>query len=178
MSTRCTVAGCECKQFEQQSTVIKEKNKQGSWWKPLAIGTGCLVGGAVLAPIAVPAALGAIGFTSGGVAGGSIAAAMMSSVGNVAAGGAIATMQSIGAAGLGAAGTAVGAGVSGVAGVAAAKAAGVGDGEEQGHDCCNPEHTCKTCQHCSCKHESGFRSAQAPKDKPETIITHSSLRKS
>ncbi|XP_076074165.1 uncharacterized protein LOC143045496 isoform X2 [Mytilus galloprovincialis] len=164
MSTRCTVAGCECKQFEQQSTVIKEKNKQGSWLKPLAIGTACLVGGAVLAPIAVPAALGAIGFTSGGVAGGSIAAAMMSSVGNVAAGSAIATMQSIGAAGLGAAGTAVSAGVSGVAGVAAAKAAGVGKRKEESQKCCcKTEHTCKTCQHCRCKHGSGFGSAQAPK---------------
>ncbi|XP_063445452.1 interferon alpha-inducible protein 27-like protein 2B isoform X2 [Mytilus trossulus] len=164
MSTRCTVAECECKQFEQQYNVIKAKNKQGSWFKPLAIGTACLVGGAVLAPIAVPAALGAIGFTSGGVAGGSIAAAMMSSVGNVAAGSAIATMQSIGAAGLGAAGTAVGAGVSGVAGVAVAKAAGVGKGKEESHECCcKIEHTCKTCQHCRCKHESEFGSAQAQK---------------
>ncbi|XP_052071993.1 interferon alpha-inducible protein 27-like protein 2 [Mytilus californianus] len=162
MSTRCTVQECKCKQFKQQSTGVDRKNKKGSWFKPLAVGVVCLVGGAVLAPIAVPAALGAIGFTSGGVAGGSIAAAMMSSAGNVAAGSAIATMQSIGAAGLGAAGTAVGAGVSGVAGVAVAKAAGAGEEEGETHDCCNTEHTCITCQHCRCKHETGFRSAQAP----------------
>ena len=112
-----------------------------SWVKPLAIGAGCCIGGALLAPIAVPAALSVIGFTSSGVAGGSLAAAMMSSVGNVAAGNAIATMQSIGAAGLGATGTAVGATVSGVCGVAAAKVSNS-----------DKDNICKNCHHCMSKH--------------------------
>ena len=57
------------------------------------------------APFAVVGAVGAIGFTSGGIAAGSMAASMMSSSaiasgGGVAAGGVVATLQSIGAAGL------------------------------------------------------------------------------
>jgi hypothetical protein len=73
----------------------------------------CAVGGAILAPIAIPAALGGIGFTAVGVAAGSTAATIMSVAGT---GAAVATAQSVGAAGLGAAGTlAVGA-ISGAAG--------------------------------------------------------------
>lgn len=68
---------------------------------------------AVVAVLGIPLVLGVIGFTSAGIAAGSYAAGMMSSAaiangGGVAAGGLVATLQSIGAAGLsGAATTAV-----------------------------------------------------------------------
>ena len=79
-----------------------------------AIGLGIAVGG--------PAALGVIGYTATGITAGSTAAGMMSAAaaangGGVAAGGVVATLQSIGAAGLGL-GTTVG-----VAGVCTAIAA-------------------------------------------------------
>jgi len=53
-----------------------------------------LLGGA-LAPIAAPAALGLIGFSSTGVVYGSAAAAIQSSIGNVAAGSLFATAQRV-----------------------------------------------------------------------------------
>lgn len=105
-----------------------------------------------MAPIAVPAALSVIGFTSGGVVGGSIAAGMMSSVGNVAAGSAIATMQSIGAAGLGATGTAVGGVVSGAVGSVVAKIASKGKNEKDTGGCEEHDNICDDCKHCKCKH--------------------------
>lgn len=63
-----------------------------------------LIGGAAI--VGVPVAVGLLGFTAGGIAAGSTAAAMMSSAataagGGVVAGGMVATLQSIGAAGLG-----------------------------------------------------------------------------
>ena len=83
-----------------------------TWGGVIARGV-CAVGGAILAPIEIPAALGGIGFTAVGVAAGSTAATIMSVAGT---GAAVATAQSLGAAGLGAAGTlAVGA-ISGAAG--------------------------------------------------------------
>ncbi|XP_060607237.1 interferon alpha-inducible protein 27-like protein 2B [Ruditapes philippinarum] len=71
---------------------------------------GLAVAGGVVSTLGVPAALGALGFTSAGIAAGSAAAAWMSSYGGaVASGSLLAVCQSIGAAGLGAAGTAIGA---------------------------------------------------------------------
>ncbi|XP_060036969.1 interferon alpha-inducible protein 27-like protein 2 isoform X2 [Erinaceus europaeus] len=60
---------------------------------------------AVVTVAAAPVVLGAVGFTGAGIAASSIAASMMSSAaiangGGVAAGGLVATLQSVGAAGL------------------------------------------------------------------------------
>ena len=90
----------------------------------IAVGAGVLAGGVavVAAPIVIGGALGALGFTAGGIAANSVAAGMMSSAaiangGGVVAGGVVATLQSVGAAGIaastqaaigGAVGTAVG----------------------------------------------------------------------
>ena len=82
-------------------------------WGGVLAGGVCAVGGAILAPIAIPAALGGIGFTAVGVAAGSTAASIMSAVGT---GAAVATAQSVGAAGLGAAGTLAAGAISGAAG--------------------------------------------------------------
>jgi hypothetical protein len=76
---------------------------------------------AVLGPYAVVSAVGAMGFTAGGIAAGSTASWMMSlganaAGGGVVAGGLVATLQSIGAAGLGFTGTAVSAGAGAVTG--------------------------------------------------------------
>lgn len=67
------------------------------------------LGAIIAAPFAVMGVVGALGFTSGGIAAGSIGAGMMSAEaiaagGGVVAGGTVATLQSIGAAGLGFAG--------------------------------------------------------------------------
>lgn len=61
--------------------------------------------GAGLALVGLPVCLGALGFTSAGIAAGSIAAKMMSAAaiangGGVAAGSTVAVLQSVGAAGL------------------------------------------------------------------------------
>ncbi|XP_033013649.1 interferon alpha-inducible protein 27-like protein 2A [Lacerta agilis] len=63
------------------------------------------VAGLAVATIAVPAAVGAAGFTGAGIAAGTLAAKMMSAAavangGGVAAGSAVAALQSVGAAGL------------------------------------------------------------------------------
>jgi len=92
------------------------KQSDGWCWTDVAL----VVGGGVAAVAFTPLALGAAGFTAGGIAAGSYAAGGMSAAaiangGGIAAGGMIATAQSIGAAGLGVAGkaavAAVGAGV-------------------------------------------------------------------
>ncbi|XP_059543147.1 interferon alpha-inducible protein 27-like protein 1 [Myotis daubentonii] len=77
----------------------KEKNFS------MAVKVGTAVTGGVLAVGAAPVVLGAMGFTSAGIAASSIAAKMMSAAaiangGGVAAGGLVATLQSAGAAGL------------------------------------------------------------------------------
>jgi hypothetical protein len=97
----------------------------GKIWSLLAIGVAT-VGFAVAAPFAVMGIVGAMGFGSEGIVAGSMAAGMMSaeaiaSGGAIAAGGTVATLQSIGAAGLGEAGltAAVGAGAT-LGGVASA----------------------------------------------------------
>ncbi|KAI5892607.1 uncharacterized protein SCHCODRAFT_0257138 [Schizophyllum commune H4-8] len=57
------------------------------------------VGGMILAPYAAPLILGAVGFTPGGVAAGSIAAGIQAGIGNVAAGSLFAGAQAAGATG-------------------------------------------------------------------------------
>ncbi|XP_061751462.1 interferon alpha-inducible protein 27-like protein 1 [Nerophis ophidion] len=74
----------------------------------MALATAAAAAGAAALVVAPPAALGALGFTSAGIAAGSTASAMMSlsaiaNGGGVAAGSVVAVCQSIGAAGLGAA---------------------------------------------------------------------------
>lgn len=72
-----------------------------TWLKAVTV-FGSVVGGVLLS---IPAALGFIGFTSAGIASGSIAASIMSSAaiangGGVAAGSLVAICQSVGATGL------------------------------------------------------------------------------
>eukprot|EP00960_Hanusia_phi_P077053 768643-Hanusia_phi.AAC.1 len=83
---------------------------QGSykWIKGMALGG---IAGAIVGPYVLVAGVQAVGFGSSGIVGGSWAAAMMSaeavaSGGGVIAGGTVATLQCIGAAGLGVGGTA------------------------------------------------------------------------
>jgi hypothetical protein len=83
-----------------------------------AVGAGATGGGGA-ALAAVPAAVSVLGFKAGGIAAGSFAASMMSWMAPTAAGGAVATMQSIGVVGLGVAGGAVVIGVGAVGGAAA-----------------------------------------------------------
>jgi Interferon-induced 6-16 family len=101
---------------------------------------GVLVGGglatlglAMAAPFAIMGVVTSMGFTSAGIVGGSTAAGMMSAEaiaagGGVVAGGTVATLQSIGAVGLGVVGTtaAVGGGAVVGSGVSAAVIAGSG----------------------------------------------------
>ncbi|XP_074516830.1 interferon alpha-inducible protein 27-like protein 2A isoform X2 [Sebastes fasciatus] len=86
----------------------------------VAIGVGASAG-AIVAAVGVPIVLGAIGFTSAGIAAGSYAAGMMSTAavangGGVVAGGLVATLQALGAAGLSGAATAVVTGTGAVVG--------------------------------------------------------------
>ena len=80
--------------------------------------------GAVVAVVAAPILLKLLGFRAAGIAAGSIGAFMMSIFaslggGGVAAGSLVATLQSVGAAGLGAVGSFVVGSVGAVAGVVA-----------------------------------------------------------
>ena len=64
--------------------------------------TGAVIGGGIvlaLTAVAAPIVLPAIGFGTGGVMAGSVAAAAQSAIGNVAAGSLFATLQSLGAVG-------------------------------------------------------------------------------
>lgn len=81
----------------------KSKNGEGDEWCWKDYATAGVVGGTV-ALAATPFALTWIGFTAGGVAGGSIAAGIQSAVygGTVASTSTFAALQSAGAAGLGA----------------------------------------------------------------------------
>jgi len=63
-----------------------------------AIATGVLLGGTATV-FAAPVVIGAAGFTSTGIAGGSVAASVQAGIGNVAAGGMFAGLQSAGMAG-------------------------------------------------------------------------------
>ena len=82
----------------------------------LLYGSGVIFGGAAFL-VAAPVVVSGIGFTAGGIAGGSVAASMMSMWAPTFAGGVVATLQSVGAAGLGTAGTAVVSSVGGAVGV-------------------------------------------------------------
>ncbi|CAB4015737.1 interferon alpha-inducible 27 2 isoform X1 [Paramuricea clavata] len=66
---------------------------------PRTVG-GALVGGVVTAA-AAPVILGVAGFTGAGITAGSLGAFMMSALAPTAVGGLVATLQSVGAAGLG-----------------------------------------------------------------------------
>ncbi|KAL9952974.1 hypothetical protein ACROYT_G040308 [Oculina patagonica] len=80
------------------------EGKEWSWKQYATVGAVSLVGGTA-AVAAVPVALSAVGFAAGGVAAGSIAAGIQSAVygGAVSSTSAFATLQSVGAAGMGAA---------------------------------------------------------------------------
>ncbi|XP_023215672.1 uncharacterized protein LOC111618390 [Centruroides sculpturatus] len=97
--------------FEMKYNIVvlcKRPNNSGNkGLKTVAI-IGGITAGAILGPLAVVGAVGALGFGAVGVTAGSIAAGIQSAVygGSVASGSIFAICQSIGAAGLGIAGTA------------------------------------------------------------------------
>jgi len=98
------------------------KVEEHSFLRKHALTGAFIIGGAVLGPAAIVGAVGALGFTSGGIVAGSAAASIMSSYGGaVASGSACAILQSVGAAGLGVAGTAAAAGTGAAAGRLGAK---------------------------------------------------------
>lgn len=99
-------------------TLYKSLVKSKMNLKKAAIIGGAIATGAVLAPVAVIGAVGALGFGTVGVAAGSIAAGIQSAVygGAVTSGSIFAICQSIGAAGLGIAGTVSSAAVGATAG--------------------------------------------------------------
>ncbi|KAL7638103.1 UNVERIFIED_CONTAM: hypothetical protein RMT77_011728 [Armadillidium vulgare] len=85
---------------------------------PVVVGA---VAGAAATTVIAPVVLGGLGFTAGGVAASSMAAAWQASIGNVVAHSLFAVLQSVGAAGMGAIGVAItslgGAAVGGVTGL-------------------------------------------------------------
>eukprot|EP00549_Striatella_unipunctata_P012758 CAMPEP_0118725372 /NCGR_PEP_ID=MMETSP0800-20121206/33104_1 /TAXON_ID=210618 ORGANISM="Striatella unipunctata, Strain CCMP2910" /NCGR_SAMPLE_ID=MMETSP0800 /ASSEMBLY_ACC=CAM_ASM_000638 /LENGTH=207 /DNA_ID=CAMNT_0006634065 /DNA_START=136 /DNA_END=759 /DNA_ORIENTATION=- len=125
-------------------------------WVGLGVGTAAL---AVIAPFGVMGVIGAMGFGAEGIVAGSVAAGMMSAEavavgGGVAAGGLVATLQSVGAAGLGVAGVAAaagtGAGVGLAAGVSVVSKGAVGtlhrsDDEGQNKTTLEPENHLPLC---------------------------------
>ena len=72
---------------------------QGYSWKKIAIGAGAGVVIGVVTVAAAPVVLSAAGFSASGIVAGSVAATAQSAIGNVAAGGVFATLQSVGAVG-------------------------------------------------------------------------------
>uniref|UniRef100_A0A1X7UIS4 Uncharacterized protein n=1 Tax=Amphimedon queenslandica TaxID=400682 RepID=A0A1X7UIS4_AMPQE len=91
-----------------QADGCKEKKEDSGYsWSTIALYGGVAVLGAGVAVAAAPVAVGALGFGASGIASGSIGASMMSAMGPVASGSIVATMQSVGAAGLGAAGNVI-----------------------------------------------------------------------
>ncbi|KAG5855840.1 hypothetical protein ANANG_G00000880 [Anguilla anguilla] len=93
------------------------------------VAMGAVVGttlGAGVVMLGVPVALGVLGFKAAGIAAGSAASSMMSAAavangGGVAAGSAVAVLQSIGAAGLSTTASAVVSGVGGAVGAVASR---------------------------------------------------------
>ena len=76
-----------------------ESGPCGYSWKKIFIGAAAGTALGVSAVVATPVFLSYVGFSASGVVGGSIAAAAQSTIGNVAAGGIFATLQSVGAVG-------------------------------------------------------------------------------
>ncbi|XP_037603193.1 interferon alpha-inducible protein 27-like protein 2A isoform X1 [Sebastes umbrosus] len=113
-----------CDRSEPSSfRLVKQEKKHGSedscrhWSRSRRRSNGLTI----VAAVGVPIVLGAIGFTSAGIAAGSYAAGMMSTAavangGGVVAGGLVATLQAAGAAGLSGAATAVVTGTGAVVG--------------------------------------------------------------
>ena len=99
-------------------------------WKSV---TGAVIGGGIaltLTAVAAPIVLPAIGFGTGGVVAGSVAAAAHSAIGNVAAGSLFAGLQSLGAVGgfsMAATGAATAAGAAAGVGVGAGPGLGSRD---------------------------------------------------
>lgn len=96
----------------------------GNKMRNLAIGGSIAIASMVATPFAVMGIVAGLGFGTGGIAAGSAGAAMMSaeavaSGGMIAVGGTVATLQSIGAAGLGIAGTSAAVGAGAVVGASA-----------------------------------------------------------
>ena len=108
-------------EHEETSCCNYNSSGDGSYdiWKISLVAGGAVIG-APLAVAAVPAVVGALGFSAGGIVSGSVGAWMMSTCGGAtAATGVVATLQSVGAAGLGLGGTIVAGGVGASAGAAA-----------------------------------------------------------
>ncbi|KAM4723449.1 uncharacterized protein FYW61_014214 [Anableps anableps] len=108
----------EKEEVEKGEEEKKKKNEEEEEKLTIAAASVLGAGGAV---VAAPVVLGAIGFTSIGVAAGSYAASMMSAAaiangGGVAAGSAVAILQSAGMAGIGTAATTAVAGAGGAVG--------------------------------------------------------------
>ncbi|KAI9145798.1 hypothetical protein BKA69DRAFT_1049618 [Paraphysoderma sedebokerense] len=111
--------------FEYPAVADNVEENAGNRWninRNLLLAAGGMIVGAAATPILLPAALGAVGFTSAGVAAGSAAAGIQSAVygGYVASGSAFAVCQSIGAAGVGATSVAAGGVAGGAVGGAVA----------------------------------------------------------
>ena len=124
---------CLSEQEEGREKNGNTKSSRGmSGTAKCAIAGTVAVGGAVLA---APFVLPAVGFTAGGVAAGSVAAAAQSSIGAVAAGSWFATLQSIGAAGLSWTAGATATGAGGVFGaIVGAVSDFCGDNGDKGKD--------------------------------------------
>ncbi|XP_022605830.1 interferon alpha-inducible protein 27-like protein 2A [Seriola dumerili] len=110
---------------EKEEKDDKEKEEKEasslSTFNKVLIGTTTTVVGGVGAVALAPVVLGAVGFTSAGIAAGSFAASMMSSAaiangGGIAAGSLVAILQSAGAVGLSGGATAAVAGAGGTVG--------------------------------------------------------------
>ena len=104
-----------------QTKANNDQNCDTTDYKTLGLIVGGVIVGGTIAVVAAPVVVAGLGFGSGGIAAGSVGASMMSSMAPTAAGGMVATLQSVGAAGLGTAGTTLVAGTGGAVGGAVGK---------------------------------------------------------